>query len=479
MYATLFNEMATAGTFQLIKFSPRNCQLMAGEQFDEATQRRGEIRAIINRLLPNNSFNYANANHAVTHPTPSDLDRLGAQIVPTITYYNEQYNLTNDLPDHLTVALVGTPPNNVTNEFVTLLGADDLTSLFQTNDPDEQDILRATIQQRADALVAAINSSSSRLVQITLSMTSSGLQITLRTDGKKSFYRHLSDATKFLIAYHVYAHQHQPGAVLLFDEPSRGLHSSAERYLREFLERLAAENHVIVSTHSERLIDLDHLDRIRLMQQDEEGRATVLNSLRPPRDRASYLLALQPIFDAIGLAHTNQTLTNANVVLTEGLTDYLYLRAFHELTSAPTPYGIAPGRGEATLLTIAPFMASQGVSIKFILDHPSVKEAIQETYGISETAIFLIPTISVTRGIEDLFSVSDYARILNAAGYGTTIDDLRIGNSAYAKQTNKRLVAQTFRNSVANYTLDSFDTFTKDNIRNLLTFCADDNWFRF
>jgi energy-coupling factor transporter ATP-binding protein EcfA2 len=477
IYTTLFEEIASEGSLKLIKFAERQCQLTAGDQFKQANERRATIKAILNRTFPGDNFTVAGARHRIEVPTPSDLDRIAADIVPPITYYNEQYSLTDDLPDHLTTTTVRRAPNGVTRAFTALLDASDVTTVLTTNDPDDQDRLRTAIQLRADALANTISNESNRLVQITLSITPSGLQITLRTDGKKSFYRHLSDATKFLIAYHIHAHHHEPGAILLFDEPSRGLHATAEKYLRDFLQRLATGNHVIVSTHSERLLDLDHLDGVRLMQQDEHDRPVVLNSLRPPRDRQNYLLALQPIFDAIGVSYANQTLTYGKVILTEGLTDYLYLRAIHELTNTIATYGIAPGRGESTLFTLVPFMASQAVSIKIILDHPNGKDRLQDAYGIPDPTFFLIPTTGATHGIEDLFTPRDYCRVLNAAGYETVPDDLGVGNSAYAKQTNKRLVAQTFRNAISTYTIESFDDVTKANIGNLLAFCANDDWF--
>jgi hypothetical protein len=213
------------------------------------------------------------------------------------------------------------------------------------------------------------------------------------------------------------------------------------------------------------------------MQQDDEDRPIVLNTLQPPRNRANYLLALQPIFDAIGLAYTNQTLTNKTTVLTEGLTDYLYLRAFHDLTSSSPTYGIAPGRGESTLFTLIPFLASQNVSMKIIPDDPALKQHLEEAYGIPDQTFFFIPTSGPTRGIEDIFAPSDYLRLLHAAGDNATLNDLRFGNSTYAKRTNKRLIAETFRTTVQQYTVDSFEESTRDNIDALLAFCRNENWF--
>jgi hypothetical protein len=476
-----YAELATAINAQqrlvLSKFGENQCQLTAGQQYEQASDRRKRINATINRALPNGIFNYAGANHQVPPITSSDLDRhVARQILPPIYHYREQYNLTDDLPDHLTTALIAAPPSNLANAFIKSLVATDLQTLLTTNDPDEQNQLKVTIQERADRLAGTISRVTTRLIGFTLTLTINGLQITVRTDGKKCFYRQLSDATKFLIAYHIHAEGHDPGAILLFDEPSRGLHASVEHYLREFLERLSGENHVIVTTHSEHLLDLDRLERIRLMQQDQEERPLVLNSLRPPRDRESYLLALQPVWDAIGLAHVHHTITQKRVVITEGLTDYLYLRAFHELTQTNREYGITPGRSDSTMLTLVPFLISQGIMIKIILDDESLKAHIQEAYGIADESIFIIGGTGTTHGIEDVFAARDYLTLLGRAGDSATLDDLRIGNSAYAKRTSKRLVAQTFRTGIGTYDIDSFEVETRLHINDILMFCGNDQW---
>lgn len=478
IYQELTDALNANGTLTLTKFTDGTCQLTVEKQYSEAKERRKIIDDLIQSIFPSGTFTVTpGTNHGGFKIDSTTLDREASEIIPPITYYNQRYNLIADLPDHLTTTNIKTPPNEVARAFATYLDTADVASLLTNNDPDEQERLRAAIQERANTLATTISRETSRLLEITLSPTPQGLQITMRTDGKKSFYRHLSDATKFLFAYHLHAEAHHPGAILLFDEPSNGLHASAATYLRDFLQRLSTNNQVIVATHDEHLLDIEHLDQLRLMQQDENDRPIILNSLRPPRDRKQYLLALQPVFDAIGLAHSNHTLTRETVVITEGITDYLYLRALHELTGTDHAYGVAPGRGDGTFFTLVPFMASQGIRLKIILDTPDLKAKLQESYGLTDDAFFIIPGAAKKRGIEDLFTPLDYQRLLAAAGYEPSIDELSVGNSTYAKQTDKRLVAQIFRKQISNYQLGSFEEATRANITTLIAFCSNDNWF--
>lgn len=61
-------------------------------------------------------------------------------------------------------------------------------------------------------------------------------------------------------------------AILLFDEPDNGFHATAQEELLRFLNALADDGkQVIVSTHSEHLIGLDHLTGVRRMVTDAQG----------------------------------------------------------------------------------------------------------------------------------------------------------------------------------------------------------------
>ncbi len=190
-----------------------------------------------------------------------------------------------------------------------------------------------------------------------------------------------------------------------------------------------------------------------------------------------YLSALQPVFDAIGLNFSNHVITNDKVILTEGLTDYLFLRGLHDLVQQAHGYEIAPARGEGSLFTIIPFFISQGIALKIILDTPGLKPKLEESYGIPDSSIFTIPGNQKRHGIEDLFTPTDFLRLLNAIGDTATLEDLHHGNSNYTGGL-KRLVAQAFRNSIAAYASESFEDETRANIDALLAFCGNDDWFR-
>src|SRR5262249_16651179 len=148
---------------------------------------------------------------------------------------------------------------------------------------------------------------------------------------------------KLLLAYHLYTTLNNLcGKILLFDEPNNGFHATAQEQLLRFLQNLGkAGNLVLLSTHSEHLIDPDHLTSVRVMTADHDGYLHVHNRwYRKPEDNSQPegssqkgdFLALRPILDAIGLRYgANHLSIHNKVIVTEGVTDLLYLRTFHQL----------------------------------------------------------------------------------------------------------------------------------------------------
>jgi hypothetical protein len=315
-----------------------------------------------------------------------------------------------------------------------------------------------------------------------------GIQITVETGGRMSFYSHLSDNTKFLFAYHLYSIAYKGSRILLFDEPNNGFHPSAQQQLLRFLKDLGKqENQVIVSTHSEYMIDPDYLSSIRLMSTDSERYTCVKNHFYTQSKGPGDFLALQPIFDAIGYRYGNQLDIKQNVIVAEGVTDLLYLRAFNQILGKLLPLNIAPSRGEGKIPHVISLLISQGLSFKVMLDTGNIKEVIESDFGIESDYIheIPIPTPFIGKmkgsGIEDLFSKKDFEQILALIGHTVTASFPNVSNSHYmateANPPDKRLAAHTLYEQAATYSAKSFEAETLANFEQALEFCGNDLWF--
>jgi AAA domain, putative AbiEii toxin, Type IV TA system len=268
----------------------------------------------------------------------SDLEALICHQLPPVMLFDERYPLIEELPDRLHVAeLDEAKVNDVTDALLTHLGREDVERALQSNQPDTKEALRAAINNKLSALAKSVNhlrrAKGQDLLGVEAHFNQGGLQLTFTTHGGTSFHRHLSDDTKMLFAFQIYrAGSLAEGSILLFDEPNTGFHPSAEEALLDSLKAIGRMgNQVVVSTHSEHLIDLSQLPGVRVLSRDKERRLRVRNDYRHGRGTKADLLALQPVLDAIGASYVRPLVAAEQVLLVEGLTDLLYMRGIEKV----------------------------------------------------------------------------------------------------------------------------------------------------
>lgn len=120
------------------------------------------------------------------------------------------------------------------------------------------------------------------------------------------------------------------GDIIVMDEPATNLHVKGQRELRAFLKEFAIHNdiNIVIATHSPFLIDMDHLDELRIVT-NEENISTIRNSFTAvDLDVPDYLL---PIRESLTVENHILLKPEETVVFVEGITDYNYLVAFKKL----------------------------------------------------------------------------------------------------------------------------------------------------
>ncbi len=414
---------------------------------------------------------------------------------PETYFFTDRFSLDENLPRSLQAANLqeGRQNNALTEAFVSLLGSQTLRNLLFSTGRRRVPEFARQVQDKLDALCAKINEDAARdaanadFVRIFVDRTRD-VRIVLEVDGKESYYEHLSDNTKFLVAYHIFqedrVHKNAFPSTLLFDEPSKGFHPSAETKVLSFLESLADQgNQVFVTTHSQHLIDLDRLSAVRIMTRAEDGSLQVDNKLHGVSGPGRDTLALQPITDAIGLRYASQTVVRDKIVVVEGYTDLLYLRFFARLLRTAEP-NIAPVTGDSKIPTFLPFLISQGISFKIVVDSSEMKNRIQRAVPVSDNSFFVVEQHLADRaggsiGIEDLFSRADFRMLLER--YGHEIDERRferVSNSNYAKTPGlKAFIAREIYEG-SDLGREHFSEETIENFETLLRFCENAQWFR-
>lgn len=488
IYAQLIATIHSLKSVSIHKDRTGHFHFVDDANFETYTARKKEIEGLISAASNSPGyFNVRGANTQINLTFHTFEDCLFRQF-PNIYLFNEKYTLRESLPERIQADWSSN--NAFGKSFVEYLGEEDVNRFLASNDPDEREELLRALDQRVVALTQKVNQQSGPaankdLLEIKLH-EKNGIQITVKTDGKKSYYSHLSDNTKFLFAYYLYQETNSiRGDILLFDEPSNGFHPTAQEFILNFLKQLSREgNLVIVATHSEHLIDLDQITGIRLMGIDPQKSVTVKNHFyNQPKDPGDYL-ALQPLFDAIGFRYGSQLHLKDKVNVTEGVTDLLYIRAFNVILKSADPVDIAPARGDGTIFNIIPLLISQGISFKIVLDVGAVKQRIQSAFGIDDKFIYEVPIPAsfVGRmdrsGIEDLFTKVDFERLLLEAGHIIGADFSHVSNSHYMNTSgHKRVAAEQFHKKASALSETDFEPETVKNFRALLDFCKNPDWF--
>lgn len=488
-YTELFSSLSEEGQAWVTKY--KNGQYtfqLSPEDLTDFTTRRQRINSVLGQAFPQSTFVAANNQKKQVNYSFAQIEASIFLQFPPIVFFGDAHPLGEDLPERITEADLDKKKEPLEDAFLTLLDVERLRRFFRANDPDERNQLLEGFQLVATTLCDRVNAAPSGaggapMVRMTLH-EKNGLQVTMSIDAKKSFYRHMSENTKALVAYHIYtqADESRP-RVLLFDEPNVGFHPTAQRFLLQFLQSLAkAGNQVLISTHSEYMIDLDFLAGVRLLVTDSKNGPSIKNHPYQRPRQAGDLLSLQPIMDAIGLQYGSQLSFDGKAVLTEGVTDLMYIRAFAKLLGRKQP-PLAPARSDAHIKTLIPFFIAQGIGIKIVIDTGQIGAKIQEAYDMNGKHMFVVPVPLEfsgkfqRSGIEDLFSKQCFREMLKELGVQYRTKELeRQTNSAFLKgHPSKRLLAHRFLEQGGSHV--DVDDFTKENFARLLEFCENDDWF--
>lgn len=203
----------------------------------------------------------------------------------------------------------------------------------------------------------------------------------------------------------------QKDAVLLLDSPGLHLHPSAQRELLGLLERLGEKNQILYSTHSPFLIDGGHLERLRPISRDEDGRFKVCAG-EWPKDRE----AIYPLQAAAGYTLMRAMFEERRTLLVRDGVDHLYLTMLAQLCrrsgrmALPDDVNLMPCGGATMIPKIAALFLGQERPPVILLDGDADSLAVEEKlvrefYQGQERQILRLDSILDRPGatIEDLF----------------------------------------------------------------------------
>ena len=207
--------------------------------------------------------------------------------------------------------------------------------------------------------------------------------------------------------------------VLLLDEPDQHLHIRAQGDVLKLINKLSnQDNQILYATHSPYMIQVDSMNRIKLVLNTEtEG--TKIESITASRIDTAYKQdALQPIANAIGFGVSEFSSLNENNVILEGISDFYYFSAMKKLLDKTSKYVFVPGVGLRKINSLISLMVGYGVSWVAIIDDDPKKGGKDTMKKFNEIKDFVFDgDESITKekvyvlnevvGVENMFTYND------------------------------------------------------------------------
>lgn len=134
----------------------------------------------------------------------------------------------------------------------------------------------------------------------------------------------------FYMVFLVESKDSHQNCILLLDEAGTTLHPLAQKDLLRFFESLAENNQLLTTTHSPFLVDVDNLERTKVVYSNSEGFTEVSDDLRASEKGSTATGAVYAVHSALGLSISEGMLNGCQMVIVEGASDQYYLNAIKQ-----------------------------------------------------------------------------------------------------------------------------------------------------
>lgn len=294
-------------------------------------------------LFPKDEFEkqilrYEGSKCPVKRAIDKDFEtRFGIKANPQIFFYK---------PTRLKDSDLSTTPNELENSvfFKSLCAAlqDDkwqhiLIKHYKEKKSAQRGQLEKVINQRIQEIISKrfneLYGKKDEAYSFNLRLEENKLEFLLHKNGEALRLNEQSSAFEWFFNFFfnfLHAQTLNKGDLVLIDELETHFSVPAQRDLRAFLkEDCAKKNGItfIATTHSPFLVDIEHLDELRIIEQQDDGGADIINDFSLFSKDKTRVDALKDIKKAFGV----QGLVSKRVIFVEGITDYNYLIKFKQL----------------------------------------------------------------------------------------------------------------------------------------------------
>lgn len=303
---------------------------------------------------------------------------------------------------------------------------------YWKQNPDLQvviDVDKETVQQPHGQTAVA------RYLDIRLSDNRTGYSnnFVQRSSGFQWFF-------SFLAAFSEFDRQDAP--VVLLDEPALTLHGRAQAdFLRFINERLAPDSPVLYTTHSPFMVEVGHLERVRIVEDSGPPTGATVTTDVMVADPDS----LFPLQAGLGYDIAQSLFIGPHNLVVEGTSDFIYLTIMSQLCAAKGKsrlddrWRILPAGGATNIPT---FVSLIGPHLDITVLADAGTKGMQRVTGMVNQGLLaghrlILASVAASRNadIEDLFSEGDYLKLFNRT-FGTS---LKVSNLPQGDRIVKRL----------------------------------------
>ena len=211
--------------------------------------------------------------------------------------------------------------------------------------------------------------------------------------------------------------------ILLLDEPGLNLHALAQSDFLAYIDKLSEVRQIIYSTHSPFMVESEHLDKVRVVEDHLKGGTKVTGELAGSSEESLF-----PLQAALGYSIAQNLFISKKNVLIEGPADLLLLQHMSALLEQSDKSGLAEGVFVPVggLDKLATFIALLGANkLKLVVLHDRaaaphqnfeklIHQKLIERKRVLDFSMFRTPDNQET-DIEDLFPEALYVDAFNAA----------------------------------------------------------------
>jgi predicted ATP-dependent endonuclease of OLD family len=235
------------------------------------------------------------------------------------------------------------------------------------------------------------------------------------------------------LAWYSQIKKENQNVILLLDEPGLSLHAKAqEDLLRFFEEEIKGQHQLIYSTHSPFMVDPQHFERVRIVQD----KGIDISESLPPEDEGTKVFtdifkasndSLFPLQGALGYEIYQTLFVGPNNLVVEGASDLLYLQTVSSILQSKGLEGlsnkwtITPVGGGDKVPTFVALLGNQkGLKIATLIDFQNKdSQKIENLYTkrlLNKNNVLTFADFTGTKeaDIEDMFDEDFYLNLVNA-----------------------------------------------------------------